>query len=185
MVSSYYVPSWEASDMVSSYYIPSGSLRYGLQLLHPLLGASDMVSSYYIPSWRALDMVSSYYIPSWGASDTVSSYSLPFYTWINKAVCLFTKETVLQTCCRCRRYRIIDCGPDGLTVYFQESVSDYPGSVARSEACPLGIQAAPSSIPTSGTFFHGDLVMKNFYGHSPSSADSRRAVVSYWRKNVH
>ena len=27
------------------------------------------------------------------------------------------------------------------------------GAVARSEACPLGIQAAPSSIPTSSTFF--------------------------------
>ena len=26
---------------------------------------------------------------------------------------------------------------------------------------------------------------KNFYGHSPSSADSRRALVSYWRKNEH
>ena len=26
---------------------------------------------------------------------------------------------------------------------------------------------------------------KKFYGHSPSSADSRGAVVSYWRKNVH
>ena len=26
---------------------------------------------------------------------------------------------------------------------------------------------------------------KNFKCHSPSSADSRRAVVSYWRKNVH
>ena len=26
---------------------------------------------------------------------------------------------------------------------------------------------------------------KKFYGHSPASADSRRAVVSYWRKNVH
>ena len=26
---------------------------------------------------------------------------------------------------------------------------------------------------------------KKFYGHSPSSADSRRAVVSYWRKNEH
>ena len=25
----------------------------------------------------------------------------------------------------------------------------------------------------------------NFYGHSPSSADSRRADVSYWWKNVH
>ena len=35
-----------------------------------------------------------------------------------------------------------------------------PGAVARSEACPLGIQTAPSSIPTSGTFFRGDLVMK-------------------------
>ena len=29
------------------------------------------------------------------------------------------------------------------------------------------------------------LSWKNFYGHSPSSADSRRAVVSYWQKNVH
>ena len=37
-----------------------------------------------------------------------------------------------------------------------------PGAVARSEARPLGMQAAPSSIPTSGTFFRGDLVMKNF-----------------------
>ena len=35
-----------------------------------------------------------------------------------------------------------------------------PGAVARSEACSLGMQAAPSSIPTSGTFFRGDLVMK-------------------------
>ena len=37
-----------------------------------------------------------------------------------------------------------------------------PGAVARSEACPFGMQAAPSSIPTSGTFFPGDLVMKTF-----------------------
>ena len=29
-----------------------------------------------------------------------------------------------------------------------------PGAVARSEACPLGMQAAPSSI-----FFRGDLVI--------------------------
>ena len=26
---------------------------------------------------------------------------------------------------------------------------------------------------------------KNFYGHYPPSADLRRVVVSYWRKNVH
>ena len=61
-----------------------------------------------------------------------------------------------------------------------------PGVVARLEARPLGMQAAPSSIPKSATFFRGDVVMKKkFDGHSSSSADSRRAVVSYWRKNVH
>ena len=36
------------------------------------------------------------------------------------------------------------------------------GTVAQSEVCPLGMQAAPSSIPTSSTFFHGYLVMKKF-----------------------
>ena len=35
-----------------------------------------------------------------------------------------------------------------------------PGAVARSETCPLGMEAALSSIPTFGTFFRGDLVMK-------------------------
>ena len=33
------------------------------------------------------------------------------------------------------------------------------GAVAPSEASSLGMQVAPSSIPTSGTFFCGDLVM--------------------------
>ena len=37
-----------------------------------------------------------------------------------------------------------------------------PGAVVRSEASSLGMQAAPSLIPTSGTFFRGDLVMKTF-----------------------
>ena len=54
-----------------------------------------------------------------------------------------------------------------------------PGALARSEACLLALQAAPSLIPTSGTFFHGDFVMKKFLRPSPSSADSRRAVVNY------
>ena len=35
------------------------------------------------------------------------------------------------------------------------------------------------------TFFRGDLGKKKIYGHSLPSADSRRAIVSYWRKNVH
>ena len=37
----------------------------------------------------------------------------------------------------------------------------------------------------SATFFRGDWSWNIFYGHSLPSADSRRAVVSFWRKNVH
>ena len=37
-----------------------------------------------------------------------------------------------------------------------------PSVVAGSEAYPLGMQASPSSIPRSGTFFRGDLLMKKF-----------------------
>ena len=34
-------------------------------------------------------------------------------------------------------------------------------------------------------FFCGDWSWNNFYGHCVPSSDPRRAVVSYWRKNVH
>ena len=39
--------------------------------------------------------------------------------------------------------------------------------------------------PRSATFFRGDWSWNIFYGHSLPSADTRRAVVSFWRKNVH
>ena len=39
--------------------------------------------------------------------------------------------------------------------------------------------------PRSATFFRGDWSWNIFYGHFLPSADSRRAVVSFWRKNVH
>ena len=37
----------------------------------------------------------------------------------------------------------------------------------------------------SGNFLSGRLIMEYFYSHSLSSADSRKAVVCFWRKNVH
>ena len=37
----------------------------------------------------------------------------------------------------------------------------------------------------SETLFREDWSWNIFYGHPPPSADSRRAVVSFWRKNVH
>ena len=40
-------------------------------------------------------------------------------------------------------------------------------------------------LPRSATFFRGDWLWNIFYGHSLPSADSRRTVISFRRKNVH
>ena len=52
-----------------------------------------------------------------------------------------------------------------------------------SEKHRLSIQASVPSWVASA--LPGPLRPESFYGHSPSSADSRRAVVSYSQKNVH
>ena len=54
---------------------------------------------------------------------------------------------------------------------------------------PTGDQEVAGSTPAEvgniATFFRGDWSWNIFYGHSLPSADSRRAVVISWRKNVH
>ena len=57
-----------------------------------------------------------------------------------------------------------------------------------SVGCAVRLETRKSRVqppPRSATFFHGDWSWNIFYGHSLPSADSRRAVVSFWRKNVH
>ena len=57
-----------------------------------------------------------------------------------------------------------------------------PASVAQLDARPTGDQEVEDSNPAgSATLFRGDLTMKYFL----PPADSRRAVISFWRKNVH
>ena len=46
-------------------------------------------------------------------------------------------------------------------------------------------QSGVRSRPSPARFFHGDWSWNIFYGHFLLSADSRRAVVSFWWKNVH
>ena len=59
-----------------------------------------------------------------------------------------------------------------------------PGMVAQSKACPPGMQAELSSIPTSRTFFPGDLIMKIF--QQPFSlfrwlsVTGKRMCTKYW-----
>ena len=61
-----------------------------------------------------------------------------------------------------------------------------PASVAQFDAHSTGDQEAAGLIPTwSASFSSGDWSWKIFYGHSLPPADSRRADVSFWLKNVH
>ena len=61
-----------------------------------------------------------------------------------------------------------------------------PASVAQLDVCPTGDQEIVGSTPgVFATFFCGDWSWNIFYGYSLPSTDSRRAVVSFWWKNVH
>ena len=56
----------------------------------------------------------------------------------------------------------------------------WPALVAQLDAPPTGDQEVAGSTPArSATFFHGRSAMKYFLRSFPS-ADSRRAVVSFW-----
>ena len=66
---------------------------------------------------------------------------------------------------------------------YQKHLAGLGGSVG----CAIRLETRRSRVqppPRSATFFHGDWSWNIFYGHSLPSADSRRAVVSFWRKNA-
>ena len=65
------------------------------------------------------------------------------------------------------------------------SIKYKPGHLAQSGARLTVNQGLTGSSPSPATFFCWDLVMKKFYDHPHPSADSRRAVVSYWQKYGH
>ena len=61
-------------------------------------------------------------------------------------------------------------------------------SLGGSVGCTFRLETRRSRVqprPRSATFFRGDWSWNIFYGHSLPSADTRRAVVSFWWKNMH
>ena len=72
----------------------------------------------------------------------------------------------------------------GLIIAPGQEAAGLDGSVG----CAVRLETRRSRVqppPRSATFFRGDWSWNIFYGHSLPSADSRRAVVSFWRKNMH
>ena len=93
-------------------------------------------------------------------------------------------------CHTCRMYTLIwvFVNHTGLIVGFvMRSLIGIAG-LGGSVGCAVRLETRRSRVqppPRSATFFRGDWSWNIFYGHSLPSADSRRAVVSFWRKNVH
>ena len=76
----------------------------------------------------------------------------------------------------------IDAINQGLNYSFIE----LPALVAQLDTHLTSDQEVASSTPTGlATFFPGDWSWNIFFGHSLPFADSRRAVVIFWQKNVH
>ena len=101
--------------------------------------------------------------------------------------------TVSQICNRQKQMILFillsKCPPDvvypyPMTIYISKIIVGLGGSVG----CAVRLETRRSRVQPplrSATFFRGDWSWNIFYGHSHPSADSRRAVVSFWWKNVH
>ena len=91
---------------------------------------------------------------------------------------IHTTQCTSLCMCRCTcNLRVFRCRAEWLSWGLGGSV----GCAVRLETRKSRVQPPPRSA----TFFRGDWSWNIFYGHSLPSADSRRAVVSFWRKNVH
>ena len=71
---------------------------------------------------------------------------------------------------------------------FQETYPAYVAGLGGSVGCTVRLETRRLRVQSqlrSAIFFRGDWSWNIFYGHSHPSADSRRTVVSFWRKIVH
>ena len=102
----------------------------------------------------------------------------------HKIWCLYTEVKKKYTGCNLKTMEILDCALIGVCPVIRSNTAGLGGSFG----CAVWLETRRSRVqplPRSATFFHGDWSWNIFYDHSLPSADSRRAVVSFWRKNVH
>ena len=122
-------------------------------------------------------------VPQQGTSN---EYPQQTFLWRNKKNIMWISPLIWR------------CGTWQLTIYFlylfwmvwkfKELDTLGRAGLGGSVGCAVQLETRRSRVqppPRSATFFRGDWSWNIFYGHSLPSADSRRAVVSFWRKNVH
>ena len=69
---------------------------------------------------------------------------------------------------------------------FQKHSNEYPQCMFFMEIhVYVKLPALDACQMVLATLLYGDWSGNSFYGHTLPSADSRRAVVSVWQKNVH
>ena len=104
------------------------------------------------------------------------------HKWVKWYCYIFKKGNSCQNCfCSLVIRRLWVQSSTGQQDSFMEGLGGSVGCAVRLETRRSRVQPPPRSA----TFFRGDWSWNIFYGHSLPSADSRRAVVSFWRKNVH
>ena len=97
---------------------------------------------------------------------------------------LIRNQGVISACWRTMMYAI-SCQ---FSNHFRLHLGSNCFQLHLSVGCAVRLETRKSQVqppPRSATFFRGDWSWNIFYGHSLPSAESRRAVVSFWRKNVH
>ena len=138
---------------------------------------SDKNSDIYLITAQNIDCG---YLLEWPHRDGSYEYPLSMYLSRNK------KNNVYL--CKPQFYYIkVGFKGEKLSRYVFVMSSKWAG-LCGSVGCAVRLETRRSRVqpqPRSATFFRGDWSWNIFYGHSLPSADSRRAVVSFWRKNVH
>ena len=120
----------------------------------------------------------------YGNSGTYAAYLVELYTIPSGPYCSKQTKSLVNVSLKLWSSNK-NCNIISFTPHSKETISLTPRSGSE-DARPTGDQEVSGSTPAgSATFFREDMFMNYFYGHSLPSTDSRNAVVSFWRKNVH
>ena len=158
--------------IISTYWFPSGMyLHNWLIHVHAICSSTYMYMKNVndVTGWLSQTTdISKYFVWSPGPWDKESRLYLRMY---------------MTTCL------ILACKKEAIYLWQSSILTFYRNKFQRKlldrKRVRLACKRPRVRSPRPAHSFVEILSWKHFYGHSPASADLRRAVVNYWRKNVH